>query len=202
MSMTAEQPKMRDAAGYRRKHRRVAFGLLLLLLGGWAGATFVLFVKPDKTDNPHRADAIVMLGGNGSRLGRVYQLALRDDAPTVVLSDPDKDLEPCKIGNAGGFTPTDRFDRFAGKKVVCFNPVPKTTRGEARSIRDLAAQYGWKSIIVVVSTDQVTRAKLLIGRCWAGETQMVAVHPSEPIPWRAIYEWGAITRAVLLRRSC
>jgi uncharacterized SAM-binding protein YcdF (DUF218 family) len=202
MTTTAEQPMMRDAAAHRRKHRWIAFGLLMLLLAGWAGATFVLFVKPDKTDDPHRADAIVMLGGNGFRLGRVYQLALRNAAPTVVLSDPDHNLEPCKIGNTGGFTPTDPFDRFAGKKVVCFNPVPKTTRGEARLLGKLAAQYGWKSIIVVVSTDQVTRAKLLIGRCWAGETQMVSVHPSEPIPWRAIYEWGAITRAVLFRRSC
>lgn len=202
MTTMVKQPKVRDAAAHRRRHRRIACGLLVLLIAGWAGATFVLFVKPDKTDDPHRADAIVMLGGNGPRMGRVYQLAQTNVAPTVVLSDPDKNLEPCKTGTSGGFTPTDPFNRFAGKKVICFNPEPKTTRGEARSIGKLAAQYGWKSLVVVVSTDQVTRSKLLIGRCWAGNLQMVSVHPSEPIPWRAIYEWSALTRAVLLRRSC
>ncbi|MCU1456652.1 MAG: hypothetical protein JWL73_744 [Actinomycetia bacterium] len=202
MTTMAEKPMARDAAAFRRKHRTIAIGLIAILVLGWAGSTFVLFVKPDKTDNPHPADAIVMLGGNGPRLGRVYQLSLKDLAPTIVLSDPDRNLEPCKQNGPNGFTSGNRVFRFGGKQIVCFHPVPKTTRGEARSLAKLATRHGWKSLIVVVSTDQVTRAKLLLGRCWAGNVQMVSVHPSQPVAWRAIYEWGAIARAVVLRRDC
>ncbi|MCU1458294.1 MAG: hypothetical protein JWL73_2386 [Actinomycetia bacterium] len=185
-----------SSPGYRRKHRRIACALVVVLLGGWAGSTFVLFVKPDKTQTPRRADAIVMLGGNGERLVRVHQLAQTNSTPTIAISDPRRILEPCSS------RPQDALDQLPGKKVICFHPEPTTTRGEARAIGKLAAKHRWRSIIVVVSTDQVTRAKLLIGRCWGGEVQMVAVHPSQPIPWRAVYEWGALTLAVVARRGC
>ena len=48
MTMRMEQPNVRDLAAYRRKHRWIAFGVLVILVLGWAGSTFVLFVNdPD-----------------------------------------------------------------------------------------------------------------------------------------------------------
>lgn len=164
-----------------------AFAALLLVTGE-------LFWWPS-TDTPEDVDAIIMLGGGGDRLGRALELIEDDVAPTLVVSSPLRPALP--------YQPLGRFCEDPHDfEVICFDPQPETTRGESQFIAMLARSRGWDDVAVVVSTDQVTRARLLFDRCWSGNVQMVATSHDQPAVWRAIYEWGALSRALLVRRSC
>ena len=66
-------------------------------------------------------------------------------------------------------------------------------------LRDLAEDEGWESVVVVASTDQITRARRLIERCWGGEVQMIGPGHQQAWPLRAVYEWGAAIKATLVR---
>src|SRR5262249_13537622 len=115
-------------------------------------ATMLLFVWPD-TDAVDHADAVVVLaGGDGERLHRGLELVRGGIAPTLVLS----------------FGPPGLCDGDEGFDVVCFAPSPENTRGEAEAIGRLARARGWSQLLVVTSTPHVTRARLLVGRCYAG----------------------------------
>ena len=67
--------------------------------------------------------------------------------------------------------------------------------------RDLAPEHGWETVVVVASTDQITRARRLIERCWDGDARFTGPDHDDPWPIRALYEWGAGIKATLLR-SC
>ena len=66
----------------------------------------------------------------------------------------------------------------------------------------MAREHAWQQILVVASEDQLSRARLLFGRCWSGRAWFVGGvhHPHGPI--RVIYEWGAIIKAVTFKRGC
>ena len=83
----------------------------------------------------------------------------------------------------------------------CFEPEPGTTRGEARVLRDLAEAEGWDTVVVVASTDQITRARRLINRCWDGDVRLTGPDHSDPFLIRALYEWGSGLKATI-RSGC
>ena len=90
-------------------------------------------------------------------------------------------------------------------EVVCPQPAPDTTRGEARMVRDLAARRGWRSVVVVTSTYHARRAQLLLGRCFDGQLQIVAAPPHEQWlrTWaRANVELGGLLRALVTAPNC
>jgi uncharacterized SAM-binding protein YcdF (DUF218 family) len=87
--------------------------------------------------------------------------------------------------------------------VICFNPSPDTTQGEAEYAARLARQYHWHSIALVTITPQDSRARLRMERCFGGH---VYVMPA-PIrlrlwPYELAYEWGATIKALTVSRSC
>jgi len=175
--------------GPRRQRRWIPLGLVGLICASlFAGATGVLFIWPS-TDRPGRADAVVVLGGDGSRLVEGQALVREGVAPVLAVSvgSPDdscyRDLEP-----------------FA---VVCFRPRPFTTQGEARWLAATARSRGWHDVVVVVSSPQATRARLRVRRCYSGGLQVVAVDLSVARRLTdAAYEWGALLKALVIQRSC
>ena len=58
--------------------------------------------------------------------------------------------------------------RPAPVPVVCFHPVPYSTRGEARSVARLAVNHHWTSVLVVTSRYHIARAGILFDRCFDG----------------------------------
>src|SRR5438105_3258221 len=66
-----------------------------------------------------------------------------------------------------------RTHRYAEAQVVCFTAVPFSTQGEARTVRRLARERGWRSVVVVTSTFHVTRAHMLFRRCYRGPLAMI-----------------------------
>lgn len=132
-------------------------------------ATARLFLWP-KTDSPARADAVVVLaGGQGERLTKALELVRAGTAPTLVIANGDdpKWLEANHLCSSA-----------ASFEVICFRPDPDNTRGEARALGSLAETRGWQSLAVVTSTYHVTRARVLVERCYAGKTSFVAAAPS------------------------
>jgi uncharacterized SAM-binding protein YcdF (DUF218 family) len=164
--------------------------LLAVVSVGLVAATAMLLLWP-RTDPPGRADAVVVLaGGQGERLARALELVRAGAAPALVISNGDDPQWPEANRLCNG---SSTFE------VVCFRPHPDSTRGEARAIAALASSRRWQSLVVVTSTYHVTRARLLLTRCYAGETSFVAA-PSSAGSFRMFLnvarEWVGLARSI------
>jgi uncharacterized SAM-binding protein YcdF (DUF218 family) len=93
--------------------------------------------------------------------------------------------------------------RVGRARVVCFKPVPFSTRGEARAVGRLARARGWTRVVVVTSTFHVTRTRLLFHRCYAGRLWVVGTKSPW---WRLPQEWasetGKLAVQLTLERGC
>jgi uncharacterized SAM-binding protein YcdF (DUF218 family) len=140
---------------------------------------------------PARVDAIVVLAGPGTRLPVGVQLAREGRAPVLVVSQGH-------LGY-GGSCPAP----IPGVRIICFDPDPADTRGEAQYTGQLAKRYGWRSLAVVATPEQATRAWLLFGRCFSGSVYVVTGSvPLGQVPYQIAYGWAALTKAVVAQRSC
>lgn len=157
-----------------------------------AALSVPLFITYDD-DPAARADAVIVLSGNKKRLPVALELMRRGVAPTLVVSyglDPDHP-------RAGRVCMTRQA--FA---VLCPKPDPFSTRGEAELIARLAAERGWRSLVVVTSRFHLLRTRLLVERCYDGSVAMVGT-PIEAwrLPYLIALEWGKLARAGIIR-SC
>lgn len=180
-----------------RRRRLVRVGAVIaLVVLVVAVLTERWFVHP-QMDDPGTADAIFVLGGGGDRVEFALDLARRGVAPEVVFASGYVNalmlwaVRPCN----------DRAVANLADDVSlrCIEPVPGTTRGEARLLRDLADSSGWETVVVVASVDQITRARRLIERCWGGDVRLTGPPHDQAWPLRAVYEWGAGVKATFLR---
>jgi uncharacterized SAM-binding protein YcdF (DUF218 family) len=171
-----------------RWYRRLV--LLLLLLAALTAASVWLFAFP-RTDSPGRADAVVVLSGsNYDRLSKGLALMRARVAPVLVVSD-------------GVRTVPHLCKRRRPYRVICVEPHPFSTKGEAEELARLAAAHGWRRVDVVTSRYHVYRARLIIERCYHGSLRLVA---SEPRLWDYLAggasEWPKLALALVVRRRC
>ncbi|HUZ80605.1 MAG TPA: YdcF family protein [Gaiellaceae bacterium] len=173
---------------------------LLMLVGLWLVVVAVLFVWPQaNTVAPTHADAVVVLsGGRNSRLDPALKLVERGLAPILVISSPFKDPR---------WTTAHRLcrgqDGHLPFKVICFEAVPYSTRGEAETVTRLARHDGWKRIVVVTSMYHVTRARMLFRRCYHGDLSMVGTSaPLLSLPEEWAFETGKLIVQTLFERGC
>ena len=90
-----------------------------------------------------------------------------------------------------------------GSRVICFDPNPATTKGEAEFVGRLAKKYRWRSLVLVAVTPQDTRARLRLERCFAGPVYAVTVSPALTAwPYEIAYEWAATVKALVFQRGC
>jgi uncharacterized SAM-binding protein YcdF (DUF218 family) len=183
-----------SARGPRRRPGRLGCLAIALAvaLTGFGTATARLFVWPP-AGLPVRVDAIVMLNGPGSRLSTALALARAHRAATVVISRGSP-----RWAHGGDCAP-----RIAGVQIICFDPRPATTRGEAEFAGRLARQRHWHSIALVTTAPQDLVARLRAGRCFGGETYVVNA-PLALLQWPSsiVHEWGSVIRAVAFQRAC
>ena len=156
----------------------------------FCAVTARLFVWP-ATGMPARVSGIVMLAGPGDRLAVATQLAREQRAPVLVVSRGWMGY--------GGPCPS----AIQGVRIICFNPDPGNTRGEAEAIGRLARRYGWHSVALVTTRPQDTRAWIQVGRCYGGSIY-VATAPLtwSDWPYQIAYGWGALAKALVVQRSC
>jgi hypothetical protein len=140
---------------------------------------------------PAGADAIVMLAGPGDRLAVAMGLARERRAPVLVVSQGWQ-------GYGGTCTPA-----MPGVKIVCFDPNPGNTRGEAEFAGKLAKQYGWHSVVLVTTPAQDTRARIVVRRCFGGSIYVITASlPWYDWPYQIAYGWGSLFKALVLYRAC
>ena len=107
-----------------RRRRRLVAALAVVVVASLA-ATARLFVWPDQ-GMPPKVSALVSLEHPGGTLGAALSMARQHRAPFLVIS----------LG-----TPESGYGcprPIAGVRVICFNPSPGTTQGEAEFVGRLA----------------------------------------------------------------
>ena len=168
--------------------------VLAVLLAGAAAVIVRPIVRPDLPPLPRTADAIVQLGGPGNRRSVALALGRAGRAPVVAISVSDQERAVAGWCDDG---------EFHGQPVICFHSEPFTTRGEARSIAQLARQHGWHSVILVTSTDQAARARLRVSRCFGGNIYVATAHlPAYRWPVQVVYQAAAFVKAYTFQTSC
>ncbi|WP_051179698.1 YdcF family protein [Nocardia concava] len=178
------------------RRRWVLAGLALAIVAALVAAGYPVYVRP-QVDELRRADAILVLGGEGvDRYGYGLELGRQGYASTVLFSNPygewtdiDEVREPCHTPQTG-FT------------LICFAPDPSTTVGEGRELRRLAGEHGWKTIIVITMRPHLSRARYILERCFDGELIM-RPSPFDIAPWywvwSYVYQTAGYARAVIDR---
>jgi uncharacterized SAM-binding protein YcdF (DUF218 family) len=145
---------------------------VVALLTGFILLTATLFVWP-ATDEVRPVDAVVLfVGGRGERLALAEELMGDGVAPNLVI--PNGLVAEWPEGNRA--CTEDR-----PYEVYCPRPEPDNTVGEARAIAALAREESWATVLVVTSTYQLSRAGLLLGRCFEGEVLTVGAKPETRI---------------------
>lgn len=177
-----------------RRHWQLITLPVGVAVAGLLAATAVLLVWPPQ-GMPARVDAIVMLNGPGDRLDTALNLGWQRRAPVLVISRGSR-----YWGHGSGCAP-----KMPGVTVICFDPNPATTQGEAQFIGRLARQHRWKTVALVTITPQLTPGRIWLGRCLPAGTRVYSVAaPLRALAWppMVLYEWGSIINAELFHRSC
>jgi uncharacterized SAM-binding protein YcdF (DUF218 family) len=164
---------------------RVVVRVLGGVVAAWLVFALVFFVwAPWAGSAPAHADAVIVLSGGRERLPPAMALIRRGVAPVLAISSVGR-TRPWKLArdlcHAG---------RFARARVLCFDAVPFSTRGEAETVSRIAATRNWRSIVVVTSRFHTTRARLLFDRCFAGKVSMVGVGSTW---WKLPANWATET---------
>jgi len=182
--------------------RRVLLAIALLPVAvGFVGAP--LYVDPLGRAAPAGvppadvADAIIALGGVEATATTAHRLAEAGVAPVLLIADPYDGDRPA----------IDRLcdSRPSGLEVSCFDPRPRTTRGEAREVARLAAERGWDRVVVVAPTYHITRARWIVERCFDGEIVMADTgEPFGAATWsyQYAYQSAAFVKATAFQQGC
>lgn len=172
----------REGVVHGRITRALAIALALVLM--FVAATVWLFVWPAQGTSAS-VSAIVVLAGPGDRLPVGLRLARKYRAAVLVVSQGWEGY--------GGPCPAAKGET----RVMCFDPNPGTTRGEAEYVGRLAKRSGWKSLVLVAIQTQAMRAGLLMRRCFSGSVSVVtAPLPASSLPYQIAYGWGALVKAL------
>ena len=180
---------MRGGGVSSRRMRR-ALAAVAAVVMVFALLTARLFVWPAQ-GMPAHVSVVVMLAGPGDRLPVALQLAREHKAPVLVVSQGQH-------GYGGPCPP-----KSPGVELICFDPDPGDTRGEAEYLGRLARRYHWNSLVLVTTRAQDTRARILVERCFAGPVYVVtAPLAAGSWPYEIFYEWGALLKALAVYRTC
>lgn len=168
--------------------RAAAFCVALVL--AWITAGFWLFVMP-AADSPQSSDVLFVLGPPDDRIGYAEELMEQGDAGTLAVSSP--------MDQAGRFTaPICQAAR--SYRIICFYPEPFTTQGEARALQSMSQQYDWSKASVLTAQHHITRARVIIDRCYMGDLRMIRYDtPLSLMTWAYlyVYQTAAFIKAAL-----
>ncbi|WP_165759615.1 YdcF family protein [Rathayibacter oskolensis] len=163
------------------------------------GAGLPVYVFPAVDEVPAHVDAVLVLGpATRARTDLARELVDEGVADTLLISVWASELA----------APPESSDVVAcdepGRDVICFTADPGTTQGEARALADYARANEWESVVVITQTPHITRARILLERCWSGRVLMVS--SGEPYTlgswvYEYAYQTGAFAK-VLVDQEC
>ena len=194
--MSGEIPAPRHSGARKRTRRRRVLQVVSVLTVSFvillSAATARLFIWPTQ-GMPAHVSAIIMLNGTGDRLDTALDLAWQHKAPFLVISRGSQ-----AYAHGGDCAPS-----IPHVTVICFDPSPSTTRGEAEFVGRLAMKYHWQSVVLVTIKPQDSRARFRVASCFSGPIYVVTSPlPHSDWPYEIAYEWAATLKAVIFQRSC
>lgn len=201
--MSLTHTPMKEANAPKRKRRLIfrAIAAASGLMIAWALMGIFLYVVPP-ADEPTNADVLFVLGPPDRRIGYAEELMQQGYATTLAVSSP--------VGKDGRYEAAI-CTAHRPYRIICFNPDPFTTQGEARALKDLSKKYSWKSANVLTAQFHVTRSRVLIGRCYTGDLHMIADRRSLPLfsasnptyswAYQYVYQTAAFLK-VAIRPDC
>lgn len=191
--MPPAQPVTRASArGPNKTVRLVAF--VCTIVCAWLTAGLLLYAFPAADDTQH-ADVLFVLAPSADRINHAEALMDKGIAKTLVISAPQ--------GEGARPTPAlcDEKRRF---RIICFQPDPVTTQGEARAFKRLADEHGWQSAALLTGQFHVTRARVILERCYSADLSVVAFWhdlPPASLAYHFVYETGAFAK-VAFNHEC
>ena len=156
----------------RSRLRRRAFAAVAVAVVAFGMVTARLFVWPAQ-GMPATVDAIVMLAGPGDRVPVALQLARQHRAAMLVVSRGWEGY--------GGPCPAP----IPGVRLICFDPNPPDTRGEAGFTGRLEPDVGPAAVLLCIRAARMERAA---GRQPPRLRQLPGDRPRDKSParrWRA-----------------
>jgi len=183
-----------------RRLLRAAGGLLGV--GVLAFTAFGAVLLWPRDDEPGRADAVVMLAGaDDGRHAHARELVEAGVAPVLLVSNPDGLGEPlARSLCTGDERPGRTGDAPAtGVEVVCFDPEPRTTLGEARAVDAIARRRGWHSVVVVTNRPHTLRARTWFRDATGLEVRMSPIRDVDwpMLPRHLAWEAGGYLKGLL-----
>ena len=183
---------------WTKRHRKLLVVLFVIAcaIAVFSVATYQLFVDPH-IDPVQRSDAVVVIAGGPLRLEKGVELVRENIAPLLLISVPHGSW-PYQWEAPGICNGAKR-----PFQVICFRPKPESTQGEARALKRIAAKRHLRSVIVVTSTFHVSRARLIMRRCFHGRLAVIGTPVSRAAePFLIGMEWIKLTYAETLNRGC
>jgi hypothetical protein len=172
-----------------RYWRRILVSVIALVLV-FSALTARILIWPTQ-GMPAHVDAIIMMAGPGDRQSVALELARERRAPVLVVSQGQHGYSNSCVSPVPDVS------------LICFDPVPGNTRGEAEFAGRLAKKYHWNSVVLVTTAEQDTRARMLMRRCFGGAVYVVtAPQPLSALPGQIAYGWGALLKAITLVTAC
>lgn len=187
----------------RRRALRWLGGLLavfVVLFVLWLAICHAVFDNP-RTDPPAASDAVFVLGPpDPTRMELAYQLVEQEQVADVLLiANP----APMNSEHPSIYDYYEKSEYCKPRKdieVICFRPSPSTTQGEALKLRELAEERGWDTVTAVTFTQHISRARMILNRCYSGELRMSAVDYDFPATFvlrQYVYQTGGYLKAWL-----
>jgi hypothetical protein len=173
-----------------KKMRGMIAGIsaIAALSAALAIAMACVYIAPPRTAPAADPDAVMVVGPVSA--WRVHwALQLAGPASTLVLSVDDPAIHPeCRVS-----------------WVVCFRADPYTTQGEARELRALVAEHGWRTVTVVTSTPHQVRTQLRMDWCVPHGVTVVSrptgLGPGDWL-WQYAYQTAGFVKGFLITPGC
>lgn len=190
---------MSDAQPPRARRRppehvlaRVVTGTVVLLVGLVMVFAWRVVYRPHLDPMPDEpVDVLLVLGPlEDWRVEMANQLMAEGRARNLVLSTPDPALDQRHCGAADW-------------PVICFEPEPSTTRGEAMQLKRLMAENGWTTAAVLTVDFHAARSRFIFERCLGQPVPVVGRHVSywdDERPYMVAYQLGGYLKEIRLGR--
>ncbi len=170
--------------------RTVTMAVLTAVVVGVVAGVTLLWPRDDEVVAPA---AVVVLGGPAAERTALGQALAREHDAVLVLSASAQ-----WFGRQVGLR--------CGDDAQCIDPVPVTTRGEARTVAELARAQGWERVAVATSDHHTGRARVLFRQCLGDGVSVVGAAHSAGSWWADAYRYAreavGVAAAITVQRAC
>ena len=177
----------------KRRWPLIVGGTVLLLIVIWLGLCWRYVAHP--TVDPFQSiDAIYVLGPAEGRIDLGRELAAEYGAESLLVTVSVNE-------KTGEVYEKDFCDKQAGYEVICLNPDPYTTQGEAEELAAYAVEQGWDTVAVLTGTPHISRARLWTERYVQADVVMWETDEVMSLTdwaYAFVYQSGAWAKAIVI----